>query len=295
MILEPARRDDYLALLRESYGEGALTEAELAWWLDGNPVGPHVSSEARDSDGTPLGVLSMSCVRTSAGPAGTGLGAFVVHGVTAPAARGRGVYTELERHNEEAVAAAGVDWAFCFTNARTIEIFRRLGWTELPALRLWARLRRPSRRGRGGFRVEPVCPPFEQRHERSYAAAHVLRSAEHLTWRFSAAPRTYHRVEAGGGWAVVVHRVWHGFSIAAICEAAGPGLAASVRAAVRAVDSELALAVVNPGEERAYLAAGFAPTTKTMPVVARRLHEQAPPLPAGRGGWRFTLGDMDFF
>jgi GNAT superfamily N-acetyltransferase len=290
VICEPARRDDYLALLREAYGDAALTEAELAWWLDANPVEPHLSSEARDADGTPLGVLSMSCVRMSGA-----LGAFVVHGVTAPAARGRGVYTELERRNEAEVAAGGADWGLCFTNARTIGIFRRLGWTELPPLRLWARLRRPTRRGCGGFRVEPSCPPFEPRHERSFASAHVLRTAEHLTWRYSASPRAYHRVEAGGGWAVVYHRVWHGFSIAAICEAAGPDLSASVRAAVRAVDSELALAVVNPGEERAYLAAGFLPTTATMPLVARRLREQAPPLPTARRDWRLTLGDMDFF
>ena len=313
MKLEPARRDDYVALLRESYGDGALSEAELAWWFDRNPVGPYVQSEARDEDGPPLGALAMSCVRTS-----VGVGAFVCHGVTAPVARGRGVYTELERHNEAEAAAQGADWGFCFTNARTLEIFRRLGWTELPPLRLWARLRRPTRRGGGGFRVEPSCPPFEARHEREFAAAHVLRTAAHLTWRYSDSPRAYHRVEAGGGWAVVRHRVWKGFSIAAVCEAAGPevgsdageagaarptdrapaappGLSASLRAAVRAVDSELALAVVNPGEERDYLAAGFLPTPKTMPLVARRLRDEAPPLPVGRRAWRFTLGDMDFF
>ncbi|HET7566566.1 MAG TPA: GNAT family N-acetyltransferase [Gaiellaceae bacterium] len=287
MKVERARREDYLALLRESYGDGALTAAELDWWFRAEP---HVESEALDEDGTPLGVLSMTCLPTSAG-----LGAFVVHGVTAPAARGRGVYSTLEAANEEWAAAAGAAWAFCFANARTIEIFRRLGWTELPPLRLWARLRRPTRRGVGGFRVEPVCPPFEARHEREFAAAHVLRDAATLTWRYADSPRRYHRVEAGGGWAVVTHRVWHGFSIAAVCEAVGPALAANVRRAVRAVDSELALALVDPGEEAAYLAAGFLPTPKTMPLVARRLRDDAPPLPAGRRGWRFTLGDMDFF
>ena len=295
MRIEAARREDYLALLRESYGDGHLTEAELEWWFDRNPVGPVVQSEALDEEGPPLGVLSMSCVRTGGGPGSLGIGAFVCHGVTSPAARGRGVYTELERHNEAEAAAGGADWAFCFTNARTIAIYRRLGWTELPSLRLWARLRRPTRRGGGGFRVEPSCPPFEARHEREFAAAHVLRSAEHLTWRYTDSPRAYHRVEAGGGWAVVRHRVWKGFSIAAICEAVGPDLTASVRSAVQAVDSELALAVVNPGEERAYLAGGFLPTPKTMPLVARRLRDEAPELPAGRRAWRFTLGDMDFF
>lgn len=287
MRVDAARREDYLALLREAYGDAALTAEELDWWFRAEP---HVEREAFDEDGTPLGVLSMTCAPTSAG-----LGAFVVHGVTAPAARGRGVYTTLEAANEEWAAEEGAGWAFCFTNARTIEIFRRLGWTELPPLRLWARVRRPTRRGRGGFRVEPSCPPFEPRHERSFAAAHVLRSAAHLTWRYSASPRPYHRVEAGGGWAVVTHRLWHGFSLAVVCEAVGPGLGGVVRRAVRAVDSELALAVVNPGEEPAYLAAGFLPTPKTMPLVARRLRDDARPLPSGRRGLRVTLGDMDFF
>lgn len=291
MIVAPASRDEFLGLMRETYADRAMSEAEFDWWFDGNPVPPRVVSAAREEDGAPLGVLAMTPVRTDAC-----LAACSVHGVTTPAARGRGVFTTLERHNEEAVAAAGVAWAFAFTNPRTGPIFLGpLGWEDVAPLRLWARPRRVRRTGRGGFRTAPSCPPFEARHEVDFAAHHVRRGADYLTWRFSRSPRGYHRVEAEGGWAVLAVTVWHGFSVAVVCEAVGPRPARLVRRALATADTDIALALVNPGEERAYLAAGFLPTPRSIPFVARRLREDAPPLPHGRAAWRFTLGDMDFF
>jgi GNAT superfamily N-acetyltransferase len=291
VIVEPALREDFLALMRETYGEGAMTEEEFAWWFDRNPVGPRVVSEARAEDGTPLGVLAMSPVRTDAGVA-----ACSVHGVTTPAARGRGVFTTLERHNEEEVARGGARWAFAFTNPRTGPIFLGpLEWEDVAALRLWVRPRRLCRTGRGGFRVERSCPPFDQRHERRYRAHHIVRDRAYLNWRFADSPRRYHRVDEADGWAVVLATAWHGFSVAVVCEAAGRRLARVLRRALRTVDSDLALALVNPGERRAYLAAGFLPTPRTIPFVAKRLTSDAPPLPRRRSAWRFTLGDMDWF
>lgn len=285
MILEPALREDYLALFREAYGDAALSEEELRWWLDG---GRAIQHEARDEDGRPLGVLSMLPVRMRSCAAG-----FVCHGVTAPAARGRGVYSELERRNEQELAAHGAGWAFCWTNDRTKGIFAKLGWTELPRLRLWARARRPARRGGGGWRVEPSCPPFEERHELPALGEGIVKDAGWLSWRYSDSPRQYHRVEGDGGWAVVRHRVWKGFSVAAVCDAAGD--AAVLRASLRAIDHEVALALVGSGEARTYLAAGFLPSPFSMPLVARRLSDEAPRLPTRRRDWTFTLGDMDFF
>jgi GNAT superfamily N-acetyltransferase len=291
MKLEDARRDDVLALMRETYGDGALSAEEFEWWFERNPVPPRLVTIARDDDGSPLGTLAMSPVRTDAC-----LAACSVHGVTTPAARGKGVFTALERHNEAAIADAGIAWAFAFTNDRTGPLFLGpLEWEAIAPLRLWTRLRRPWRTGRGGFRVEPSCPPFEERHRAAFAAHHIVRSPEYLSWRFSGTPRGYHRVERAGGWGVVRFATWHGFSVAVVCEAVGGRLAAVVRACVAAVDSDLALALVNPGEERAYLAAGFLPTPRSIPFVAKRLREDAPPLPPGRGAWRFTLGDMDWF
>ena len=68
-----------------------------------------------------------------------------------------------------------------------------------------------------------------------------------------------------------------------------------LRRAARAADADLAVAMVNPGEERRYLAAGFVPTPRTIRFIGKRLTEDAPELPTERRAWWFTLGDLDFF
>jgi GNAT superfamily N-acetyltransferase len=110
VIVEPAGREEFLALMQESYG-GAMSPAEFDWWFDRNPAGPRILSEARDDDGTALGVLAMSCARMS-----QGLAAFAVHAVTTPASRGRGVFSTLELHNEQEAVAAGASLDLGFTN-----------------------------------------------------------------------------------------------------------------------------------------------------------------------------------
>ena len=64
MIVEPARRDEFLALMQETYG-AAMSPAEFDWWFDRNPAGPRILNDARDDDGSALGVLAMSCFRMS--------------------------------------------------------------------------------------------------------------------------------------------------------------------------------------------------------------------------------------
>ena len=100
MIVEPARRDEFLALMQENYG-AAMSPTEFDWWFDRNPAGRRILNEARDEDGTPLGVLAMSCFLMS-----QGLASYAVHAVTTPAARGRGVFSALELHNEQDAARA---------------------------------------------------------------------------------------------------------------------------------------------------------------------------------------------
>src|SRR6476469_7496304 len=155
MIIEPAQREEFLALMGETYGS-AMTSAEFDWWFDRNPAGPRVLNEARDDDGSPLGTLAMSFARMS-----QGLAAFAVHAVTTPAARGRGVFSTLELHNEQEAAAAGATWALGFTNPMAGPILvGRLGWEDVTALRIWARPNRLRRRGKGGLRVEAGVEPF---------------------------------------------------------------------------------------------------------------------------------------
>jgi GNAT superfamily N-acetyltransferase len=290
MNVAPAGRDDFLALMRENYGS-AMSADEFDWWFDGNPAGPRILNEARDDDGTPLGVLAMSAARMS-----QGLASFAVHAVTTPAARGRGVFSTLELHNEEEAARAGAAWALGFTNPLAGPILvGKLGWEDVCSLRIWVRPKRLRKRGGGGLRVPASCPPFEPRHEVSYAAHSFVRDVAYLDWRYARSPREYLRVDGDEGWAVVTHAVWHGFSSAVICDAVGRRLRSLLGRCSAAVDADIAVAMVNPGEERPYLAAGFVPTPRQIRFIGKRITDDAPELPKRRDAWRFSLGDMDFF
>jgi hypothetical protein len=113
-----------------------------------------------------------------------------------------------------------------------------------------------------------------------------VRDPEYLNWRYVDSPRRYVRVDD----VVVTHAMWHGYSSAVVCEH-GRGLLR----AVKLVDADLAVALVNPGEERAFLAAGFVPTPRTIRFIGKRIRDDAPELPKRRDAWTFTLGDLDFF
>ena len=279
MIIEPAQREEFLTLMGETYG-GAMTPAEFDWWFDRNPAGPRILNGARDDDGTPLGALAMSFARMS-----QGLAAFAVHAVTTPAARGRGVFSTLELQNEQEAAAAGATWALGFTNPLAGPILvGKLGWEDVTSLRIWARPKRLRRQGKGGLRVEAGVEPFDASTPRG--DHHVVRDAAYLSWRYVESPRPYARV----GDVVVTHAVWHGLSSAVICEHGS-----ALRDAVTLVDADIAVALVNPGEERRFLRAGFVPTPRTIRFIGKRLTPEAPELPKRRDAWSFTLGDLDFF
>ena len=274
MIVEPAGRDEFLELMREAYGV-AMSAAEFDWWFDRNPAGPRILNAARDDDGTALGVLAMSHARFD-----NGLAAFAVHAVTTPAARGRGVFSALELHNEERAAAAGAQWALGFTNPMAGPILvGKLGWEDLVRLRLWARPKGVRRAGR--VRPTEIMPRSQEMR-----AHHIVRDETYLRWRYADSPRAY----AQHGDAIVTHAMWHGLSSAIVCEH-GRGL----ERALRQVDARVAVAMVNPGEEGRFLAHGFVPTPRTIRFIGKRLRDDAPPLPKRRDAWTLTLGDLDFF
>jgi hypothetical protein len=277
VIVEPAGRDEFLALMKETYGS-AMSEAEFDWWFDRNPAGPRILNAAREDDGTPLGVLAMSFARLE-----NGLAAFAVHAVTTPAARGRGVFSTLELQNEEEAAAQGAQWALGFTNPMAGPILvGKLGWEDVASLRLWVRPKRLRPKREGALRARTELAP----RPRDAGGHHLVRDDAYLHWRYVDSPRPY----AQAGDAVVTHALWHGFSSAIVCEH-GRG----VGRATRLVDADIAVAMVNPGEERSFLATGFVPTPRTIRFIGKRIRDDAPPLPRDRRAWWFTLGDMDFF
>ena len=274
MILEPARRDDFLALMRETYGS-AMSTAEFDWWFDRNPAGPRILNQARDDDGTALGALSMYFARMD-----NGMQAFAVHAVTTPAARGRGVFSTLELHNEREAAAAGAQWALGFTNPLAGPILvGKLGWEDVTSLRIWVRPKGVRKDGR--VRESAVEP-----RPRDLPAHHIVRDDAYLRWRYADSPRPYAQSDE----VVVTHATWHGLSSAIVCEH-GRGL----ERALRRVDARIAVAMVNPGEERRFLGHGFVPTPRTIRFIGKRLTDDAPELPKRRDAWHFTLGDLDFF
>ena len=272
MIVRPCGREDFIALMQETYGT-AMSAAEFDWWFDRNPAGPRILNAAHDD--APLGALSMHFARLD-----NLLGAFAVHAVTTPAARGRGVFSTLELHNEQEAAAAGAQWALGFTNPMAGPILvGKLGWEDVTSLRIWVRPK--GLRKHGNVRRTSIEP-----RPRELPAHHVVRDEPYLRWRYAESPRPY----AQSGDAIVTFRQWHGLPSAIVCEQ-GRGL----NGALRHVTAQISVAMVNPGEERRFLAHGFVPTPRAIRFIGKRLTEDAPELPKRRDAWYFTLGDLDFF
>jgi GNAT superfamily N-acetyltransferase len=297
VIVEPASRDDLLGLLHETYGR-SLSAEEFDWWFDRNPAGPRVLTAARE-DGHALGALAMSYFRmVLAGE--ERLAAFAVHAVTAPASRGKGVFSRLELANEDEAARAGAAVALGFTNPMAGPILvGKLGWEDVTKLRIWARPKRLRRRGEGRL-LPGERPAFDAWHEERYRADagrwgnHIVRSVDYLDWRYRDSPREYVAFRGEGGWALVTHSEWHGFSAGVVADVIGSGKAQLLRRCAAAVDANLVVALPNAGEHPAYLAAGFVPTPRSIRFIGKRLSDDSS-LEKGRRAWRFALGDLDFF
>lgn len=297
VALEPfdsSRRDDYLRLLRDAWGRGALSGDAFDWWFDGNPSGSLRSVAVRD--GEVVGAAGHSLCRLRVDGSET-LGQFSVHAVTAPSARGLGIFRALELRHEEQGAELGSTCVLAFASAPTRPLFLGpLRWTQIDRRRVWAR---PFPVGRRGCRLQR----FEERHEQAYAATatawgnHVVRGRQYLDWRYLRSPRRYRIVEAPtGGFAVVGFARRRGVRIGLLMELVGAAEETGplVRAALaEARGCAALLAVPAPPLSRARLLRhGFLPTTYRLDFMGRGLRR---PLDARPGAWTVTLGDTDFF
>src|SRR5918912_3528865 len=134
---ETTHKNDYLALLDEAWGVGAMSRAEFEWWFERNPAGS-LMSVAR-TDGRVVGVAAHSLYRAVL-EGEERLRSFSVHATTHASARGRGVFQELERKHEREAQERGVACVLAFASAPTAPLFLGpLGWTEVARLRVWAR------------------------------------------------------------------------------------------------------------------------------------------------------------
>jgi GNAT superfamily N-acetyltransferase len=281
----PENRGDYLALLDQAWGHQGLTGDEFDWWFLRNPAGS-LMSVAR-IDGRVVGVAGHTLLRMMLGGEER-LASYSVHATTLPEARGLGIFRELERRHEREAEERGVAVVLAFASAPTAPIFLGpLGWTEIGRLRIWAR---PIARPRGAVGVSPLEVDGD-------AAAgwpnHVVRDTAHLAWRYVDSPRRYVAVRSGDGYAVVWPAKSHRRrTIAVLADLAGSDVLGLLLAAARVSRARILFALPAPGQNAAYLRAGFLPTNRTLHFMGKAL---AGRLDADPAAWRFTLGDTDFF
>jgi len=298
--LEPydaSRRDDYLGLLGEAWGRGAMGGDLFDWWYDGNPAGSLRSVAVRG--GEVVGAAGHSLFPLVVGGQER-LGQFSVHAATTPSARGLGIFRALEVRHEEQGRDRGSICVLGFAGAPTHGIFLGpLGWTQIDRRRVWARPLPVGRRG-GANRLDR----FEERHGAVAAAAgsarwgnHVLRDARYLNWRYVESPRTYRLLESDlGGFAVVGFTQRKGVRIALLMELVGEDedVGVLLRGALAAArGSAVLLAVPSPVLTRSrLLRRGFVPTTYRLDLMGKGLAE---PLDSRSDAWTVSLGDTDFF
>ena len=281
---EPADREAYLGLLREAWGDRAVSGEEFDWWLGGNPAGTVVSVARMDGRVVGAGAHSLLPMVVGGEPR---LTSWSLYAVTHSSARGRGIWAEIESRNEREAAQRGASVALTFPNDLTARVFLgRLGWTEIARLRAWAR----------PLLAQAPAPadtaPFDNTGD---AAAgwpnHVVRDAQHLNWRFVDSPRGYRTVRSDDGYAVVGRTRYRGIETAVLADLVG-GSRELLRRAVAAAAGRLMIALPAPEQHSTFLFAGFVPAPYTIRFLGKSLTGK---LDADPSAWRFTLGDTDFF
>jgi GNAT superfamily N-acetyltransferase len=329
----PEWRASLVALLAR-VGTTQLSDEEFTWWFDRNPGGEGIVSLAVDG-GEVVGVAAMSFFKTRLHGVETRL-AIPVNVATDARYRGQGVFSTMEELNEQAAAAAGSPLTVTFPNANSYPIFiRRLGWIDLPRLRLWARplrvggvvryaLRREGQHGgmRGpsagmrthhGLMVRPITRFVGDMDELGARAgsgygSHFSRDADYFNWRYLDSPRDYrcfgaYRDDELVGVAVVGHTYKHGVSAGFLADlVAAPSEVAAVRALVACAVEE-----VKGGADALVLLPPPAPAQRRALLRAgfaptnKKLRFIGKTLHEGAGvdesaaAWHFTLGDFDFF
>jgi GNAT superfamily N-acetyltransferase len=329
----PEWRADLVALL-ERVGTTQLSDEEFRWWFDRNPAGEGIVSLAVDA-GEVVGVAAMSYFRTALDGTERRL-AIPVNVATDPRYRGQGVFSTLELDNESAAAEAGSPLTVTFPNGASYPIFmRRLGWTDLPRLRLWARplragavvrylLGRPGERG--GLRrpepsprvhrglevrtVERFGPEMDALGRVAGAAYgnHFVRDAEYFNWRYLDSPRDYRcfgafRGGALAGVAIVGHTFKHGVSAGFLADlVVAPGASGETRALLSRALAEVrggadALVLLPPPSrvERRALVASGFAPTNKRLRFIGKVLRDGARLDERGDAWHSTLGDFDFF
>ena len=329
----PEWRASLVALLAR-VGTTQLTDEEFSWWFDRNPAGEGIVSLAVDG-GEVVGVAAMSFFRTRLDGIETRL-AIPVNVATDARYRGQGVFSTLQQENEEAAAASGSPLTVTFPNAKSYPIFvNRLGWIDLPQLRLWARPLRaagviryalgragehggmrepdPAARSLHGLEVRAVGrfgPDLDELGARAASryGNHFSRDAAYFNWRYLDSPRDYrcfgaYRKGELAGVAVVGHTFKHGVSAGFLADLVatsddGAAIRALVSRAVAEVKGGADALVLLPPRSRAQrraLARGGFAPTNKKLRFIGKPLNESAQIDERADAWHFTLGDFDFF
>jgi len=287
---DPAHRDDYLRLLRDAWGDAAMSGAEFDWWFGDNPAGS-LRSVAR-TNGSVVGVAGHSLYRMVI-DGEERLATFSVHATTDASARGQGIFPALERRHEAEAEARGTAVVLAFASKPTEPIFLGpLGWTPVARLRIWMRpLPRLLRPRVGVERLDRF------RHDGDAARGwpnHVVRDAPFLNWRYAESPRDYVPIRSAGGYAVLGHKRHRGRPIALVADLVAEDPRPLLRACLAAArpEAQALFALPAPDHRGTYASLGFVPTPLSLNFMGKPL---AGALDVDPAAWRFTLGDTDFF
>jgi len=329
----PEWRASLVALLAR-VGTTQLSDEEFTWWFDRNPGGEGIVSLAVDG-GEVVGVAAMSFFNTRLEGVETRL-AIPVNVATDSRYRGQGVFSTMQQQNEDAAAASGSPLTVTFPNANSYPIFiRRLGWIDLPRLRLWAKplrvggvvryaLRREGEQG--GMRdPNPASGMFQGLDVRSIDrfgadmdalglraaesyGSHFSRDAEYFNWRYLNSPRDYrcfgaYRADELAGVAVVGHTYKHGVSAGFLADLVaatddGEAIRALVSRAVAEVDGGADALVLLPppaSAQRRALIRAGFAPTNKKLRFIGKALHDAVRIDERADAWHFTLGDFDFF
>ena len=297
---DASRRPDYLRLVRDAWGEGAMQGDQFDWWFERNPAGSLMSVAVIDGD--VVGVASHTLARLRiAGE--ERLGQYSVHAVTSEQARGLGIFRALERHHEELGRARDSACVLAFASVSTRGLFLGpLGWTQIDRPRVWARPLRgmvERRLGRGGAsspapaawkgtqRLESFGPAQEAAYLELAPALgnHVIRDARYLQWRYFDSPKPYSAYASKDGFAALGHAKRGRLATGLVMELLAPpdqAPALLARCVRDARDDDVLVAVPSPSLPRSLLArSGLRPGADEARLHGHRI-DAAARRPGGR-------------
>jgi GNAT acetyltransferase-like protein len=284
---EPEQKTDYLALLREAWGPGSMSQPEFEWWFERNPAGSLMSVAVAEE--RVVGVAAHSLYRMVL-DGEERLASFSVHATTHASARSQGIFARLEEKHEREATEREVAVTLAFASPPTAPIFLgSLGWTEIARLRVWAR---PL------LRQGPPTMPASLAVDGDAASgwpSHIVRDEPYLAWRYLDSPRGYEVLRSPGGYAVLWPAKRHrGRVVSILADLVAPPdeVRGLLRQAVRRSRGRALFALPAAGQRAAFASLGFVPAPQSLHFIGKALAGRLNPDPRA---WRFTLGDTDFF